>query len=292
MGTRRIREILAVVGLLALPLLLLRGAIAEGGATNSLDRAVRRLGAPVRAAVSYGTGMLGAFFERWVLQARMQDANGELRKENRELKLRLRTVELLEEENRELRRALQMRELASEDLLAAERVGVDQSPFFRVISIRIDRGGRFVRPGMAVVAADGVVGRLGTVEDEWSDVLLITDPRSRLAVEVARNHAQGILRGLGEDACTVRISKDFDVREGDLVQTSGVDELFPKGHAVGRVVAVEDLVGDEREVRVVPMVRFDRLDVMWVVLARPPEADPWASHPTGPVQARGLQPVR
>jgi rod shape-determining protein MreC len=122
--------------------------------------------------------------------------------------------------------------------------------------------------------------------------MLITDPRSRLAVEIARTRAQGILKGEGEDGCVVRIPKDFDVQEGDLVQTSGVDELFPRGHPVGQVSRVEDLVGDERLVHVIPSVRFDRLDVVWVVLARAPQPDPLADKVDRPIQARGLHPVQ
>ena len=103
---------------------------------------------------------MGAFFKRWVLPARLQDDNEELRKENRELKARLREAAKLETENAELRRVLQMREKVSEDMIVAERIGVDQSPFFRVMSIRIDRGEHYVRSEMAVLDPDGVVGRI------------------------------------------------------------------------------------------------------------------------------------
>ncbi len=289
---RSVRDGALVVVLLGIPILLLRSSAQDTHRLSPFDRSIRRIGAPLEAAVSYSAGMTGAFFERWVLQARMQDENTELRKENRELKVDLREALQLQQENRELRRSLQMRDKVAEDLLAAERVGVDQSPLFRVIKLKIDRGDHFVRPEMAVVSADGVVGRIDKVFDDFSDVMLITDPRSRLAVEVARSRAQGILTGEGEDGCVVRIPKDYDVEEGDLVQTSGVDELFPKGHPVGQVVQVEDLVGDKRLVHVLPSVRFDRVDVMWVVLARPPEPDPLADRVGRPVQARGLSPVQ
>ncbi len=281
-----------VVILLGIPIMMLRASAKEPHEMGAFDRAIRRIGAPLEAAVSYSFGMLGGFFERWVLQARLQDSNEDLAGENRELKQQMRDLVQLEEENAQLRRALQMRDRVPEDMIPAERVGVDQSPFFRVINIRIDRGNSIAEPGMAVLAPDGVVGRIDKSFDDYSDVMLITDARSKIAVEVARNHAQGILEGNSEDSCIVDVSKDYEVQPGDIVQTSGVDELFPKGHPVGQVVAIEQLVGDQQRLRIVPSVRFDRIDVVWVVLAAAPEPDPRAEQVEPLPQSRGLVPIR
>lgn len=288
---RSVRNGALVVVLLGIPVLLLRSSALDPHRMSGFDRAVRRIGAPLEAAVSYSTGMLGAFFERWVLQARVQDANERLTSENRELRQHLRELVHLQEENQQLRRALQMREKIPEDMIPAERVGVDQSPFFRVVNIRVDRGSEYARPGMAVLSPDGVVGRIDKALDDYSDVMLITDPRSKIAVELARTKAQGILEGRTEDSCTLEVSKDYEIQVGDLVQTSGVDELFPKGHPVGQVVEIEPLVGDEQRLHVVPAVRFDRIDVVWVVLANAPRPDPRGELEGPAVQARGLQPV-
>jgi rod shape-determining protein MreC len=281
-----------VVILLGIPVLLLRASAKDPHDMGAFDRAIRRIGAPLEAGVSYSFGMLGGFFQRWVLQAKLQDANEELSGENRELKQKMRDLVQLDEENAELRRALQMRDRVPEDMIPAERVGVDQSPFFRVVNIRIDRGTNIAEPGMAVLAPDGVVGRIDKSFDDYSDVMLITDARSKIAVEVARNHAQGILEGHSEDSCIVDVSKDYEVQVGDVVQTSGVDELFPKGHPVGNVAAIEQLVGDQQRLRVVPSVRFDRIDVVWVVLAAAPQPDPRAEVVQPLPQARGLVPIR
>lgn len=281
-----------MVVLLGIPILLLRNTAQDPHDMSAFDRSVRRIGAPLEAAVSYSASMLGSIFERWVMQARLQDTNEELTDENRELRKRLREIGGLEEENTQLRRALQMRERVPEDMIPAERIGVDQSPFFRVLNIRIDRGGRYTRPGMAVLSSDGVVGRVDKIFDDYSDVMLVTDARSKIAVEVARNRAQGILVGDDEDGCAVDVPKDYEIEVGDLIQTSGVDELFPKGHPVGSVISVEQLVGDQQRLHVAPAVRFDRLDVVWVVLAGAPEADPDAEAvPPGP-RSVGLQPIR
>ncbi len=289
---RKVRDAVAVAGLLLVPVLLLATFLRSPERLGPFDRAVRRITVPLEAGVSYATRMVGAFFERWILQARLQEENAVLRGEIRDLQRELRDLRALAEENEELRRALQMREKAPEDLLVAERVGVEQSPHFRVIGIRIDRGRGRVRPDMPVVSADGVVGRIDRTYDEYSEVMLITDPRSRVAVELPRTRAQGILVGVGEDRCEVSVPEEFEVREGDLVQTSGVDDIFPKGQPVGVVASIEVRPDGTKRLAVEPFVAFDRVFVMWVVLAPAPEADPHAERPPSEPVEGGLSAVR
>ena len=289
---RSIRNALLAAVLLGIPVLLLRSAAQEPQGLSGFDRAVRRVGAPLEAGVSYAAGSVGRFFERWVLQARLQEDNEKLEADNRKLRLELRALAAVEDENKELRRSLQMREKVPEDMLAAEISGVEQSPFFRVVKLQIDRGDAFVRPGMAVIADAGVVGRIDRADEHHADVMLLTDPRSKVAVEVARTRAPGILVGEDEDTCTVLIPSDFPVQIGDIIQTSGVDELFPRGQPVGHVVRVEEVANDQQKVHVVPAVRFDRLDMVWVVLASAPPPDPAADQTRKPPQAAGLGPLR
>lgn len=291
-SARNLRSVAIAALLVGLPVVLLRSAVQEPRELGAIERGFRVIGGPLEAAIAYSAGMLGSVFERWVLQAQVQDKNSDLERENRDLRRELRELANVKSENEELRLALRMRQRVPDDMLVAERVGIDQSPLFRVVRIRLDRSQEYVRTGMAVIHHDGVVGRIDRASTTHSDVMLITDPRSRLAVEIAGNRAQGILEGLGEDRCAVRVSKDFDVKVGDLVQTSGVDELFPKGHPVGKVIAVEPMVDDRLLVEVQPAVPFDRIEVMWVVLSRAPVADPGAAAAPAPVYSHGMQPVR
>lgn len=290
-GLRSVKNALLVAVLLGIPALLLRASLQDPRALSRLDRLVLRVGAPLEAGISYAAGNAGRFFERWLLQARLQDDNEALAAENRRLRLKLRALQHVEEENRELRRSLHMRDRVAEDMIAAEVSGVEQSPFFRVVKLRLDRGDKVVRPGMAVIADAGVVGRIDRAAGGHSEVMLITDPRSKVAVEIASTRAPGILEGTGEDRCVVHIPADLGVSVGDLVQTSGVDELFPRGQPVGQVVKVDDPVGAQKRVHVVPAVRFDRLDMVWVVLASAPAPDPEGPGRTPP-PARGLGPLR
>ena len=122
--------------------------------------------------------------------------------------------------------------------------------------------------------------------------MLITDPASKIAVEVVRlPGCHGILEGTGEDSCMVSLTCESKVKVGDTIQTSGVDDLFPKAHYAGRVVAVEQKAGSQ-ELDVVPLVRLDTLGTVWVVLASAPPPDPDAGRPKPREAAFGLQTVR
>ncbi len=289
---RSAKDAAIVAGLLLIPVALLVSFVRGPERLGPFDRAVRRIVVPLEAGVSYATRMVGAFFERWILQARLQEENAVLRGQVRDLERMVRRLRSLADENEELRRALQMREKAADDLLVAERVGVEQSPHFRVIGVRIDRGRGQVRPDMPVIAPDGVVGRIDRTYDDYSEVMLITDPRSRVAVELPRTRAQGILVGAGEDLCEVEVPEEFDVRAGDLVQTSGVDDIFPKGQPIGAVRSIEARPDGTKRLMVTPFVAFDRLFVMWVVLAPAPRPDPKAERPPQIPPASGLAPAR
>ena len=293
-SVRSVRNGILVVLLLLVPLTLLRTSVQNRYQMSAFDRAVWRIGAPLEAGITYSARWLSSFFERWVFQAHALAEREHIEQENRVFRRRLADLQRLEEENRELRRSLQLRDNVTEDLLAAEVVGVEQSPFFRVVKIAIDRGAEFLRPEMAVLSADGVVGRIEKTHDERSNVVLITDPASHIAVEIARTKAPGILQGMGEDLCQVEIVSETEILEGDLVQTSGADELFPKGHPVGRVTRVDrkiDEGGEVQVVDVVPTVRFDHLRTVWVVLASAPDPDPEAGVKLKTGEAMGLQPI-
>ena len=192
---RDVRSATIIIVLLGIPILLLRSTLQDPQHMSAFDRAVHRIGAPLEAGVTYSARWVGSFFERWVFQASMLDEKEDLEEKLREQKRQLVELAQLREENRQLRRALQMRDQVPEDLLSAAVTGVEQSPFFRVVKISVDRGDDYVRPDMAVLAPDGVVGRISRTHAEHSDVMLITDPESKIAVEVARTRCPGILEG-------------------------------------------------------------------------------------------------
>jgi rod shape-determining protein MreC len=293
LSARTFRSSLALVVLLAIPAVLLRASWQEPpGGRSSFDRMVWKIGGPLEAGLTYSANWVASFFQRWIFQASLFDDNRNLEQEIRGLKLVQQRLEELERENTELRRSMQLRERRSEDMVAAEVISGEASPFFRRVKLRIDRGEQFVKPGMAVLDADGVVGRVRATADSYSDVMLITDPASKVAVEVARlPGCFGIVEGRDELTTKVRFACEDVILVGDVIQTSGVDGLFPKAHRLGKVAAVDQATGVQ-DVIVAPSVRFDHLRTVWVVLAEAPAPDPDAGRPLPHESALGVSPVR
>lgn len=292
-SVRRFQRAALLLVIFAGPLWMVRTSMMAPQEVRGVDRAVRRIGAPLEAGMSYSWRWVSSFFERWVFQAGMLDEKEALERENRALRRYERELSIVTEENIELRRLLGMRARLTEDLRTAQVTSVDQSPFFRVVKVRIDQGEDMVEPGMAVLAAEGVVGRIQRAYEDFADVMLVTDPGSKIAVEVARTRAPGILSGASETGCELELAADDEVAEGDLIQTSGVDDLFPRGRPLGTVVSVVRR-NDRQIVGVAPLVRFDQLDAVFVVLAAAPtpvtRADRSAEGTS--TTPMGLQPIR
>jgi rod shape-determining protein MreC len=129
-----------------------------------------------------------------------------------------------------------------------------------------------VRPGMPVLSADGLVGQIRRAFSQYADVLLTADKTSAIDVVVQRNGARGMLKGTGSEdnyTCTLeQLSRDDDVKPGDVIVTSGLGQRFPASILVGHVKdVVKREFGLYQEATVVPAVEFSRLEEVLVLTA-------------------------
>lgn len=147
------------------------------------------------------------------------------------------------EENRRLRALLGFQEVTPGKTIAARVVANDPKADFK--SIVIDRGSDDgVMVYMPVVGPRGIVGRIGKVSHHLSTVLLITDPNSTVDVMLQRSRTRALLVGSAYRA-TLRpghyvtrleyLHRTSDMKEADVVVTSGFDGIFPSGLPVGTV---------------------------------------------------------
>jgi rod shape-determining protein MreC len=145
----------------------------------------------------------------------------------------------LAQENARLHALLDLRQTLHGDLVAAHVIGRDAGTLSRTLVI--DRGERDgVAKGAAVLAPSGVVGHVFLAARDAARVLLITDHNSGVDAIVQRTRARGIVEGQIDGGCVLKfVKRTEDVQVGDLVVTSGVDGIFPKGLPIGRVTAVD-----------------------------------------------------
>jgi rod shape-determining protein MreC len=279
MLSRRAREVVLVASLIALPILFLRANLKSPTELNFLDRAIVRVSAPLQALFGGIARSLGGAWGRYVHLVGVEAERAHLVDENARLRAELAQAQRAAARTADLERLLALRTRAKVPALAARVIGAESSPFFRVLRLRLDRGDDEVKPGMPVLAADGVVGRVQRVAGPYCDVLLAVDPKCAIDVVVPRTGARGILRGVAaEDRYRGRIEyllKKDEVEAGDAVVTSGIGGPFPRDLPIGTIAKVtRAAVGLYQEAEITPAVYFGRLREVLVLLQLPPESAP------------------
>ena len=195
-------------------------------------------------------------------------------RQNQELRARLaasenRIRELSEQsaENERLRTLLDYKTRVAYSTVAAEVIG--SSPGEASSTVLIDRGAdSHFTADLAVITPDGAVGKIVAVYAHTAQVLLLTDAAAGAGGMLDKSRAQGVLKGTGRGMCRLDyLMNGESVSVGDLVLTSGLDQVFPKGLPLGRVVKVSD--GNiYKNIVVEPAVALDRLEEVLVVFPK------------------------
>lgn len=203
-------------------------------------------------------------------RAALLEENARLRSESLVLKARLQKMSALAAENGRLRALLHSSALLqSDEITVAEMVGAVAVPGRH--EIFIDKGSSDqVFVGQTVLDADGLMGQVASVNMFTSRVILITDARHALPVQVSRSGMRGIVEGLGRyDRLEMTdVPLTADVRIGDLLESSGLGRRFPPGYPVARVTAINRAPGQAfLTVRAVPLAKLDRSRQLLLVAA-------------------------
>jgi rod shape-determining protein MreC len=208
--------------------------------------------------------------ELWLNYFRLVDVhheNTQLKNEIHELKMaNSRYRELLATQGR-LEELLQFKQTINRPVLAAQVIGLDPTGWFK--SVIIDKGKwAGLRLDMPVVNAFGVVGRVVSVSSNYAKVLLIIDQNSAVDCLVQRSRDRGMLKGLMSEICKLDyMAKSNDITVGDIVVTSGLGGVFPKGLPVGRILDVKEISGELfKDIKIRTAVDFSKLEEVLVIL--------------------------
>ncbi len=150
--------------------------------------------------------------------------------------MRLQKLQALERENMRLRELLGSSFRLTERVLVAELLTIDLDPSFQQVMVnKGQRDGVFL--GQPVLDASGVMGQVTGAYPFASRVVLITDPSHAIPVQINRNGLRAVAtgRGLGMLLQLEHLPHNADVRQGDLLVTSGLGGRFPVGYPVGTV---------------------------------------------------------
>jgi rod shape-determining protein MreC len=209
-----------------------------------------------------------------------------VRKENLKLKQEqvanaqvLQQVDQLTAENAQLRKLLDANERVPVKSVMSEILYDARDAFTR--KIVLDRGSQQgVAPGQPVIDDVGVVGQVTRVYPFTSEVTLLTDKDQAIPVQVVRSGLRSIAYGQGHSgSLDLRFMPvNADIKNGDLLVTSGIDGVYPAGLAVAKVVQVESKSSDAFA-RIVcqPLAGIDRNRQLLILLTEsnlPPRPDP------------------
>lgn len=140
-----------------------------------------------------------------------------------------------------------------------------------------------MRSGMPVISENGLAGLVVSTSNHASKVMLLLDRQTAIDGTVQRSRARGIVRGGGDDGLFFEfVARGADVLPGDLVISSGLDGVHPKGLLVGSVKSVAESGSDLMRTAVLePAVDFGRLEQVFVMLRRGPTLELLYSNETG-----------
>jgi rod shape-determining protein MreC len=178
--------------------------------------------------------------ENLVSRDALIEENARLRRDQLLGQSKLEKFAELEAENQRLRSLLDSSQKVGERVLVAELMSVDMDPYSR--RIVLNKGSREgVREGQSLIDARGVMGQIVHVGPFSSNALLITDPSHALPVQVNRNGLRAVAVGTGplNQLRLSHVPNNADIREGDMLVTSGLGGRFPRGYPVGTIAHVE-----------------------------------------------------
>jgi rod shape-determining protein MreC len=232
--------------------------------------------AGVQHAVSAGTSGVRRIWSGYIGLRHLKIDNDDLKRQLAEAQVDLQRQRALADRSRGLERLLGLRDQSTLTTAAAEIIAAGASPDFRTVTI--DKGARDgLRADMAIIAPGGVVGRVAVASAHAAKVQLLIDRNAAAAAIVERSRAQGVVIGGGDERLRMDyVSEAADITVGDVVMTSGIDGIYPKGFAIGRVESVEKNGPAYRRIVVKPAVDFRALEDVLVVLT--PDAGPEEPH--------------
>lgn len=268
-SARRSRFLL--VGLVLVHLVAISHQVDAGSGVSLLQRALLTVLTPLQRGVGAVVGGVAELWRGWAFHRETYQDNLKLQQRVRTLETELQARSHLAQEAGRLRELLSLRQAVPLDTLAAQVLGKDGVPWFRTLTL--DKGDEDgVALDAAVISPTGVVGRVFAVGPHAARVQVLLDRDSGAGALLERSRVSGVVSGQvsGPDAGTGDLLLKYvperaDVAVGDVVVTSGLDRIYPKGLVIGRVRFVGEATGLFRDIRVEPSARFDRLEEVLVV---------------------------
>jgi rod shape-determining protein MreC len=234
---------------------------------------------PAERVGTWSFSRVGGFWSGYIGLRDTRAENERLKTEVEQLRIRNRELESRAAEGQRLAVLMNFREAHPEaPMVAAQVIGASADPSSHTLFI--NRGGRdHLRPNLAVITPDGVVGKIVEVFPSSAQVLLVNDKESGVGALFASTRTHGVVKGSGDPEPHMEYVQNAEkVQPGDVILTSGEDRIFPKDLPIGTVESAA--AGNPFQViRVQPAARLDRLEEVLVLMSQQELAPKKAEEP-------------
>ena len=236
----KFRRYALLLGVLFTSLFLLTIQTRGGGPTRAADLLALTLN-PVQSVLARVHRAALGTWHTLVDWRAVRSENAALHAENERLRIQALQVRETDQENRRLRRLLALRDRLPLTTLTGEIIGREGGGWARSLTVNRGRSDGIAQQ-MPVIVPEGLVGRVAQVRAGASVIQLLNDPASTVGAVVQRTRTAGLVEGEPSGGLRFKfMARDgAGVTAGDLIVTSGVGTLFPKGIPVGRITAIED----------------------------------------------------
>lgn len=251
-------------------ILLISAQVSSKGGVPILSAVTFGIFGEVQRAIASSTSGVRHVWSGYVSLRNAKAENQQLRQQLDASQVEAQTQRALADRTRNLEGLLELRDHSNLNTTAAEIIAAGATPDFRTLTIDKGTTGG-LRADMAVIAPGGVVGRIVMPTLRTAKVQLLIDRNAAAGALIERSRAQGVIIGGGDDRLRLEyVSEVADVIVGDVVVTSGIDGIFPKGFVIGRVEAIEKSGTAYKKITVKPAVDASAIETVLVVLTASP----------------------
>ncbi|MCM2257308.1 MAG: rod shape-determining protein MreC [Vicinamibacteria bacterium] len=271
------RRSLALLALLVLGhLVAISRQVEAGGGSTLFDRVLLSALTPLSSATAAAVRGVAEAWHGYVDLRGVRADNARLREQVGQLEMLLQRKQDAVRESERLHALLALRETLPLETVSAHVISRDGTPWFSTLTV--DRGFRDgVRLNAPVLSSTGVVGRVTDLAPAAARVQVVLDANSGIGAVIERTRVAGVVSGQVRSAEAGR----FDLRlkyvpsladavVGDLVVTSGLDRIFPRGLVIGRVSAVGPGSGLFKEIALTPAARLESLEEVLIATGERP----------------------
>ena len=268
----RYRNLIILVGVLFLQVLGLAMQVKKSGGEVEKTRLIRIWAVdavtPLERSLVWLQNSSGSLWHNYVYLRGVRAENRQLKEQIEQM--RLEQVRLADDaaQARRLQTLLAFKEQFISRTVAAQVIGSSGSDQSRIVYI--DKGEKAgIQRDMAVITADGIVGKVLLVYPSVAQVLLINDQSSGVGALLEKTRLQGVLRGTANGEVVLeRVMSDEQVVPGETVLTSGGDQIFPKGLPVGTVTKVGSGKDLFLNIKIRPAADLSKLEEVLVLVEK------------------------